>query len=101
MYLYIAIILLMIRRRYILVLGIWLIILSFLGIPGSWRTVLLIATGIVLILFAFYLRFKRGGDVNRGGPVDAFVDNGPVKFSEIKPENSPEPTDAKDSNPKN
>ncbi len=40
----------------VIALGLWIIVLPYLGIPGSWRTVLFILTGLALVALGFYLR---------------------------------------------
>lgn len=75
----------MIRRRSILFFGLWLLILTFLGVPSSWKNGLLFVSGVFLILAALYLRFRSGSsfvNVNH----DTYVDNGGLKVSEVKPE---------------
>ena len=39
----------------VILIGIWVFILPFLGIPGSWRATLLTITGIGLVLLGFIL----------------------------------------------
>lgn len=38
----------MTKEKIIISLGVWLIILPFLGFPDSWKTGLIIATGVVV-----------------------------------------------------
>lgn len=40
----------------ITVLGVWIAILPFLGFPGSWRTVLLVLTGLLIVGLGLKLR---------------------------------------------
>jgi len=40
----------------IIVLGFWVIIVPYLGIPASWRTVLLVLAGAAVALLGFLLR---------------------------------------------
>jgi len=40
----------------IVVLGIWVIILPHLGVPGSWDAVITTITGIVIVIAGLYLR---------------------------------------------
>lgn len=46
----------------VIVLGIWVFILPFLGIPGSWRTVLLALTGVGLAVLGFLMRSQALSD---------------------------------------
>ena len=48
----------------VILIGIWVFILPFLGIPGSWRATLLTITGIGLVLLGFFLRSEA---MSRGG----------------------------------
>ena len=42
-----------------IVLGILIAIIPFLGIPGTWKTVLFIVLGLVIALIAFFARMDR------------------------------------------
>ncbi|OHA18491.1 MAG: hypothetical protein A2664_00920 [Candidatus Taylorbacteria bacterium RIFCSPHIGHO2_01_FULL_46_22b] len=44
----------MFRPHTVLTIGLWLILVSFLGIPSSWKTKLYIATGIFLVCGYLY-----------------------------------------------
>ncbi len=46
----------MARKQSLLILGIWLMVLPFLGFPSSWKTFMLFLTGVVLIII--YVRNK-------------------------------------------
>lgn len=47
----------MFKPKTILLLGIWLILIPFLGAPSTWRTFLLYGTGFILIA-NYFLRKK-------------------------------------------
>ncbi|MDE1925429.1 MAG: hypothetical protein KGH79_04625 [Patescibacteria group bacterium] len=51
------------KETAIIVLGLWVVILPYLGIPGGWRTTLLILSGIALMVLGFLL---RGDALSRG-----------------------------------
>ena len=79
----------MFRPNNILALGIWLIILSFLGVPSSWRTGLCVATGLFLIT----LYFKAVGRESlrkflRERSADTFTQNKPQKAEVASKDNS-------------
>ena len=40
-------------------LGVWLIILPFLGVPGSWKERLVALTGFLLLLAALAVHYRR------------------------------------------
>ncbi|MEI8130063.1 MAG: hypothetical protein WCG55_00995 [bacterium] len=37
------------KEKVLLILGVWLIILPFLGFPDLWKTILISATGVVVV----------------------------------------------------
>ena len=44
------------KEMTIIALGIWVIIIPYLGVPGSWRTGLLLISGLFIVLVGFLLR---------------------------------------------
>lgn len=60
----------------VIALGVWVVIIPYLGVPGSWRTVLLIGTGILLIIIGLFLRTDSLGRGTRRGVHHSFVENG-------------------------
>lgn len=48
----------------IIVLGVWVVIVPYLGVPGSWRTVLLVLSGAGIAVLGFLLR----GEAMSKGP---------------------------------
>ncbi len=42
----------------VVVLGVWVAILPFLGFPGTWRTPILFLSGLSLVGLGFYLRVE-------------------------------------------
>lgn len=59
----------------IIALGVFLVILPYLGIPGSWRTVLIVLSGLAVAAIGFLL---RGETLSRGilpDPRHPFVEN--------------------------
>ena len=46
----------MARKQSLLILGVWLMVLPFLGFPSSWKTSMLFLTGVALIII--YVRNK-------------------------------------------
>jgi hypothetical protein len=51
------------KEMTIIALGIWIIITPYLGVPGSWRTVLLVLSGLGIAVTGFLL---RGESIARG-----------------------------------
>jgi len=66
------------KEKTLFMIGLWVIVLPFLGFPSLWRVVLFVITGIALIYLAvlFYgeakLRLSKNGDNNE---TKTFVDN--------------------------
>ena len=64
------------KERTLLILGLWVAVLPFLGFPNNWRKILFVITGLALIYLAnlFYLEVKA-----RIAKVDSrsktFIDN--------------------------
>lgn len=44
------------KRQTLIVLGIWVIILPFLGFPGNWNHILMFASGLLIAAIAYSLR---------------------------------------------
>jgi len=64
------------KEKTLLIIGLWVALLSFLGFPNTWRKVLFVLTGLAIMYLAylFYLEIKakRTSDLNHS---QAFVDN--------------------------
>jgi hypothetical protein len=68
------------KETTVIVLGLWIIVLPYLGIPGGWRTTLIVLTGIALMGLGFIL---RGEALGRGSHAkhssrNSFVENMPA-----------------------
>ena len=48
----------MTKEMTVITLGIWVIIVPYLGVPISWRTGILIITGLCIVLVGFLLRAR-------------------------------------------
>ena len=64
------------KEKTLLIIGLWVAILSFLGFPNNWRKVLFLITGLAIMYLAylFYLEVKARSlkDINNS---KTFVDN--------------------------
>lgn len=49
------------KEKTLFIIGLWIIILPFLGFPNTWRKVLFIITGLAIMYMAylFYLEYKK------------------------------------------
>ncbi|MFA5778463.1 MAG: hypothetical protein WC870_03205 [Candidatus Paceibacterota bacterium] len=71
------------KARMLLILGVWVAILPFLGFPSSWKDLLFVLSGIILIYFSYTLykdsKIKEDGKKT----FDNFREN--KDFNEDKP----------------
>jgi len=44
------------KEMMVIALGVWIIVVPYLGVPGTWRTAILVITGIVIAIVGFLLR---------------------------------------------
>lgn len=62
----------------LIVLGIWIIILPFLGFPGFWKTLLFVVSGLGVVIFTLLVRSESSnGNPFRFGEnsTDVYIDN--------------------------
>jgi len=64
------------KEKTLLIIGLWVAILSFLGFPSNWRRILFLITGLAIMYlsYLFYLEVKArlAKDINHS---KTFVDN--------------------------
>jgi len=64
------------KEKTLLILGLWIVVLPFLGFPNSFRKILFVLTGLALMYLAylFYLEYKArlSKDISQS---KTFVDN--------------------------
>jgi hypothetical protein len=64
------------KEKTLFIIGLWVIILPFLGFPNTWRKILFLITGLAIIYLAylFYLEIKvrLSKDINHS---KTFIDN--------------------------
>ncbi len=83
------------RERILLILGIWVAVLPYLGFPYSWKNVLFSISGLILIYYSyvFYKEFKikehREKKRNRVRPQDTFEERIDVITEETPEEDMP------------
>jgi VIT1/CCC1 family predicted Fe2+/Mn2+ transporter len=72
------------KEMSIILLGVWVVVVPYLGVPSSWRTVLLVVSGVTILVLGLLLRGEsivRGTRKHRGAP--PFVENSP-EMSEVQ-----------------
>lgn len=64
------------KEKTLFIIGLWIIVLPFLGFPGTWKTVILILTGLSLIYlgYLFYVEAKHYLSKNEN-QAKSFIDN--------------------------
>jgi cell division protein FtsW (lipid II flippase) len=72
------------QRQWIVIIGVWVMVFLFLGFPSSWEKAFAILTGLVIILFAYRIKFKEN-TLARGS---SFTDSALSSSSGIKQEES-------------
>lgn len=60
----------------VIILGLFTAIVPYLGLPGTWRTILLVVLGVGLAVIGFFLRREVLGR-GMSHRADFFVDNRP------------------------
>ena len=63
------------KETVVIALGIWIIIVPYLGVPSSWKSILLVLSGLVVVSLGFFLRteaLSRTSKITRSQP---FVEN--------------------------
>ena len=74
------------RARLLLILGVWVAILPYLGFPYSWKQVLFTISGLIFMYIAYHVykeeKIKRG-DTAKQTTFDNFSEN--RDFHENKP----------------
>ncbi len=63
------------RERILLILGIWVAILPYLGFPYFWKNILFTLSGIVLIYHSYALHKIRKAKEKRKKSFDNFSEN--------------------------
>ncbi|HEY4511371.1 MAG TPA: hypothetical protein VJH55_00835 [Candidatus Paceibacterota bacterium] len=69
----------MLKSQTVLTLGIWILVLPFLGFPDSWKTILLVVTGFFLLGSYGYRRYNPartcGCGIEKESTDQVFIDN--------------------------
>lgn len=63
------------KEMSVILLGVAVVVVPYLGIPASWRTLLLILVGLTLIVIGFLLRSQRLAHAGKSSPYHPFVEN--------------------------
>ncbi len=69
----------------VIALGVWIVVVTQLGIPSFWRTALIVLSALTLVGVGFFLRAEA---LSRGkrSPHHAFVENGGSHAPELSHE---------------
>lgn len=77
------------KEMSVILLGVAVVILPYLGVPSAWRTLLLVLAGITLIIIGVLLRAQGMVRSNRNSPHHSFVENVPAQAQDIQPAHHP------------
>jgi len=58
------------KRQALSIIGVWVMIFVFLGVPSSWHKVIAIITGIIIIAIAYNISPKENKNT-----IDTFIEN--------------------------
>ena len=68
------------KEMTVVALGVWVVIVPYLGVPGSWRTAILVLSGIGIALVGLLLRGER---LARGGTESrSFAESAPESYEQ-------------------
>ena len=69
------------KEMSVILLGVAVIIVPYLGVPASWRTLLLILAGLTLVVVGFLLRAQGMARAGKSSPHHPFVENNTAKIA--------------------
>jgi membrane protein implicated in regulation of membrane protease activity len=83
------------KEIWIVVLGILIAAVPFLGFPGSWKTVIYVFVGLVIASLAFLLQLRKTSDTRNsssknGRQTDVYVENSTQVLEENRTHNEQE-----------
>ena len=65
----------------VILLGVAVVVIPYLGIPASGRTFFLVAAGLALIVIGFLLRAQEGARTGKSSPYHPFVESLPDRHA--------------------
>ncbi|MES2006818.1 MAG: hypothetical protein V4436_01780 [Patescibacteria group bacterium] len=72
------------REMAVIALGIWVIVLPHLGVPGSWHTIITTITGLAIIAVGLYVRAAMLGGAARRSSHHPFIESA-APHDDIRP----------------
>ncbi len=72
----------------IIILGLWIAVVPYLGIPSSWRTAVLVLSGLGVAVIGFLMRGETLSGIVRTGRLPFVENSGPKSRSHERPEGS-------------
>ena len=64
------------KEMTVIALGLWIIVVPNLGIPGDWRTALLVLSGVAIAVIGFLLRGESLARGQKPHAHDHFIESG-------------------------
>jgi len=69
------------KEMSVMLLGVAVVILPYLGVPSAWRTLLLVLVGLTLIIIGFLLRAHGMRGSGKNSLHHSFVENDTAKIT--------------------
>jgi len=64
------------RQQWLSILGVWVMIFSFLGFSQTWKEIIGIITGLLIIFISFKIRSINKMHLSRNDSNNVYVENG-------------------------
>ncbi len=69
------------KEMSVILLGVAVVIIPYLGVPSAWRTFLLVLAGLALVVIGFLLRARDMMHSRKNSPHHSFVENDTAKIT--------------------
>lgn len=68
------------KEKTLLIIGLWVVVLPFLGFPSSWRAILYVLTGICLMYLSYLFYEETKARLSKiDNQTKSFIDNIDIK----------------------
>jgi hypothetical protein len=73
------------KEMSLVVLGVWVAVVPYLGVPNSWRTIFVFLSGVAIAIIGLLLRGEELARGERNNANHGFVENTPLPNVEPTP----------------
>lgn len=60
------------KNNILAVIGIWIVLIPFLGFPGSWKNIIIIVSGLIIAGISYFLNTSEVSQNDRKSKNDSF-----------------------------